>query len=524
MINRKLKRKLEYKIKDELNKLVVDKDFTNIKDLLVKLNKSIEHPENLVLLSDGYKYSHPKFYPNGTSKIISYLESRGGKFDNLVFFGLTAFIKKYLSGVAILKEDVDEAYEYLGGDNGSFGREGIFDRSKFDYIVEKHGGKLPIKIKAAPEGSVIPTRNVLMTIENTDPNCAWLTNFLESLLLQIWYPITVASISREVKKIAKEHFRANTTMDLETQDFLLQYVLNDFGFRGVSSVESSSIGGAAHLINFYGSDNTVAARFISQYYNSDIVNLSVPATEHSIMTIKGEEGEQDMIRRVLETHPSGIVACVMDSYNIFRAIPEYLGGELKELILSRPSEPGNQLVIRPDSGDPKRTLEEVFKLLFETFGFKLNSKGFKVLPPQIRVLQGDGVNINSIREIYEMLNDLKISPENLVFGMGGKLLQSEIDRDTQKFAIKACYAIINGVEHDVVKSPTEMNANGEIVKSFKKSKSGKLKLVKTHDSYETITSKMENFDMIKDELITVFLNGELIKDYTFEEVRENAKL
>lgn len=523
-VNRDLKRTLQDKLLEALEVAINNKDFAGIEALHPKIQKALKHPNNLVLMSDAYKYSHGDFYPEGLTKLISYLESRGGLFAETVFDGLQIILKKYFEGVAIVKEDVDEAYEYLGAEYGVFGRERVFKRERFDYIVEEHGGRLPILIKAVPEGTVVPVKNVLMTIENTDEKCSWLTNFLETILLQVWYPITVATLSREVKKIAKGYFRQNSGLPIETQDFILQFVLNDFGFRGVSSVESASIGGAAHLINFDGGDTTVAAHTVFNYYNSDIVNQSVPATEHSIMTILGEDGEIDMIERTLRAHPTGIVACVMDSFNIFRAIPEYLGGRLKELILSRPSDPGNQFVVRPDSGDPKRTLQEVFKLLFETFGYTTNEKGFKVLPPQVRVLQGDGVNINSIAEIYDMLNTFKIAPQNLVFGMGGKLLQANIDRDTQNFATKACYAVINGVEHEVIKSPTEMDANGNIVKSFKKSKSGRLKLVKTEDSFRTVTSKDADFNEVEDVLVPVFENGVILKEYTFEEVRENAKI
>ena len=417
---------------------------------------------------------------------------------------------------------MNEAHEYLGDKFGVFGRDDVFDRTKFDYIVEKHGGKLPIKICAVPEGTVVDTKNVLMTIENTDPECAWLTNFLETILLQVWYPITVATLSREVKKIALKYFKKTTDYDAPTIDFLLNFVLNDFGLRGVSSVQSARNGGSAHLVNFLGSDTVIANVVINDIYNSKIRGLSVPATEHSIMTIKGEEGEIEMMKRTLKQFPTGIVACVSDSFNIFRACADYWGGELKELILSRPAEPGNQLVIRPDSGDPAMTLKEVFKILFDKFGYTTNSKGYKVLPPQVRVIQGDGVNINSIAKIYAMLDELKISAENLVFGMGGKLLQADINRDTQNFATKASFAVIDGVEHDVVKSPTEIDEHGNFIRSFKKSKSGRLKLVKTANGYRTVTSKEAEFSLAVDEMIPVFENGLILKEHTFEEVRERA--
>jgi nicotinamide phosphoribosyltransferase len=433
-------------------------------------------------------------------------------------------MKQYLEGIAITKEEVDEAYEYLGTKHGVFGRDDVFDRTKFDYIVEMYDGKLPISIKAVPEGTVVGTKNVLLVIESLDENCAWLTNFLETILLHVWYPITVGSLSREVKKIVLKSFMDCTTYDEATINFLVDFVLNDFGFRGVSSVQSAGTGGSAHLVNFRGSDTLMASKYIRDYYNTEtIYGLSIPATEHSIMTLKGEEGEIEMMKRVLTTYPTGIVACVSDSYNIFRACKEYWGGELKDLILSRPAEPGNQLVIRPDSGHVINTLKEVFNILFEQFGYTVNEKGYKVLPPQVRVIQGDGVNLDSIKEIYAVLEAEKISPENLALGMGGKLLQ-DCNRDTNQFATKACFAVLEGKEVKVQKNPTEMDESGNLTKSFKKSKSGRLKLVKTETGYVTLTSSDQGFDEAKDELVEVFRNGEILKDWTFEEIRERAKL
>jgi nicotinamide phosphoribosyltransferase len=436
------------------------------------------------------------------------------------------FIKEYLEGVAITQEELEEAYEYLGTKHGVFGRDDVFDKSKFQYIIDVHGGRLPVRIKAVPEGSVVGVKNVLMTIENTDPNCYWLTNFLETIMMQLWYPITVATLSREVRKIVDKAFQNCTSYDEGLRSFLVDFVLNDFGFRGVSSVESAGIGGSAHLVNFRGSDTIMGSKYIVENYNTDtIYGLSIPATEHSIMTLKGEEGEVELMKRVLTLFPTGLVACVSDSFNIFRACRHYWGGELKELILSRPAEPGNQLVIRPDSGHVINSLREIFHILFEQFGYTENEKGYKVLPPQVRVIQGDGINLDSIKEIYALLEEEKISPENLALGMGGKLLQAGIDRDTQNFATKACFAVLDGKEVDVVKSPTEMDAEGNITKSFKKSKKGRLKLVKNDDdTYRTVTSSDPDFDTVKDELVEVFRDGKILADWTFEEVRERAKL
>ena len=468
--------------------------------------------QNLILLADAYKYSHYKLYYPGTSKIYSYLESRGGKFQEVVFFGLQYFLKSYLSGVVITLEDIDEAEEVL---EGVFGRTDVFDRSKFEYIVNRHGGKLPVRIKAVPEGTVVPYKNVMMTIESTDPECFWLSNFLETLLMQIWYPCTVATLSREVRKVTTQRYQETATPGSEAG---IDFVLNDFGFRGVSSLESASMGGAAHLINFLGSDNIAGSSFIRKYYNTaKVYGMSIPATEHSNMTLLGEEGEKEIFKHVLDTFPSGMVACVSDSYNIFRACEAYWGEEFKDQILNREG----TLVVRPDSGDPLMSLLKIFEILFDKFGFSLNEKGYKVLPPQIRVIQGDGVNYDAIVGIYDGLQEAGISAENLVFGMGGALLQ-KLNRDTQKFALKCSYAEINGKAIDVKKSPLEMNAKGEMVQSFKTSKAGRLKLVELEGTYTTV--REEEYPELEDIMETVFENGEILIETNFEAIRERAKV
>ncbi len=511
-IQRTFKRKLEKAIKEQ--------DWKAMADIQRVLNKILEKPENLILLSDAYKYSHPKYYTSGLTKLVSYLESRGGKFGEMVFFGLQIYLKKYLEGIAILPEEVDEAYEYLGTKLGVFGRDDVFDRTKFDYIVEHHGGKLPVRITALPEGTVVGTHNVMMMIESLDPECAWLTNFLESLLLQVWYPITVATLSREVKKIITKNFRECTSYGETEIKAMVEFILNDFGFRGVSSVESAKHGGAAHLVNFMGSDNVSAGKLIRDYYNTDIIySKGIPATEHSIMTLRGEDGELRMMRDLLISNPTGFVACVSDSYNIFRACKDYWGGELRDLILARPID--SPLIIRPDSGHVTRTLIEIFNILFGKFGYTTNDKGYKVLPPQVRVIQGDGVNFESIGEIYAILKEAKISPENIALGMGGKLLQADLNRDTQAFAFKACFGIIDGQESNMIKAPTVMDADGNLKQSFKKSKPGMLKAYRDDtETVQTISSLQPGFAEKVNILQEVFNYGELPNEGIFEDIRE----
>jgi nicotinamide phosphoribosyltransferase len=466
--------------------------------------------ENLIILADAYKYAHHKFYYPGTTQIYSYLESRGGCFDETIFFGLQYFLKEYIQGQAFTQQDLDEADGFL---QQVFGRDDVFNRAKFQYILDKYNGHLPVKIKAVAEGTAVPTGNVLMTIENTDPECYWLTNFLETLLMQVWYPCTVATLSNQIRKVITQYYQETATDGAEAG---IDFVLNDFGFRGVSSVESAKLGGAAHLINFSGSDNLAGSSMAINYYDAQkVYGLSIPATEHSICTLLGKEGELEVFRHVLKSFPTGTIACVSDSYNIFRACEEYWGTELRDEILNRKG----TLVIRPDSGDPIRTLLEIFEILFSKFGYTVNTKGYRVLPPQLRVIQGDGVNYIEIKNIYKTLKENGISAENLVLGMGGALLQ-KVDRDTQKFALKCSSAVINGKEVAVEKSPTEMDAQGNITESFKKSKGGRLKLVKINGIFKTV--KEEDHKELGDHLQTVFENGQLVNTISFEQVRANA--
>lgn len=470
--------------------------------------------KNIITLSDSYKVTHWKQYPAGTEIVTSYLESRGGKFDNTLFYGLQYFIKKYLVGKVVTKKKIKKAKKLWDAHLGP----GHFNEKGWRHILDKHNGRLPIFIKAVPEGTVVPTGNVLIQIENTDPEVPWLTNYLETILLQVWYPTTVGTLSREIKKIFIDYLKKTTDYLPEKISTIASFMLQDFGFRGVSSVESAGIGGSAHIINFKGSDTAHALVTAQKYYNTkDILAYSIPASEHSTITSWGEENEVKAFENMLDAYPTGTRACVSDSYNILNACSELWGTQLKDKVLSL----NGRLVIRPDSGDPKETLKQVFRILWDKFGGTINSKGFKVLDDHVRVIQGDGVNYESIIEILDMMIEEKFSTENIVFGMGGALLQ-KVDRDTQKFAFKCCSIRINGVEKDVQKHPLELNEKGKLVKSFKTSKKGHLKLILNKKGlYKTVEDSTNNDGDIME---GVFKNGSILKEYTFEEVRKNAEI
>jgi nicotinamide phosphoribosyltransferase len=386
-----------------------------------------------------------------------------------------------------------------------FGTSAIFNRAGWEHIVNVHDGYLPLRIKAAPEGSVIPTRNVLMTIENTDPLCFWLTNYMETLLLKVWYPITVATLSREIKKVILRFLEETGTPES------LPFKLHDFGYRGVSSEESAAIGGGAHLVNFMGTDTFIALEFLQKYYDADMAGFSIPATEHSIMCARGEAGEVEQMNRFLDAFKNGpypAIACVSDTYNLWTACSEYWGGILKNKVEALEDK---VLVVRPDSGDPVTIVVQVVETLEKAFGTTINDKGYKVLK-NVRIMQGDGVDLKSIVAILEALRVRGYSADNIAFGMGGALLQ-KCNRDTQKFAIKASSYVINGYRKDYQKNP--------ITDSGKRSKAGRLKLVKLGRSYTTMSTDEPGYF---DELVTLYENGRVLKRYTLDEIRERAKV
>jgi nicotinamide phosphoribosyltransferase len=450
--------------------------------------------KNIILNSDSYKYGMHLMYPPNTTNVYSYIESRGGLYDSIVFFGLQAFIKEYLLK-PITQENIDEAEEIILAHGEPFNREG------WEHILNVHNGYLPVVIRAAPEGSIIPTKNVLLTIENTDEKCFWLTTFLETALLRaIWYPTTVATNSYENKKLILKGLKETGTP--EDIDFRL----NDFGSRGVSSLESSGIGGAAHLINFKGTDNVAALMFARKYYHADIAGYSVKAAEHSVITSWGKNHEVDAYRNMITQfgEPGAIVAVVSDSYDFHNACKLW-GTVLKDDVVNS----GATLVVRPDSGDPATIVTEGLKILDQYYGHIVNNKGYRVLN-NVRIIQGDGIDHQSIRSIIYTVTMAGYSLDNVSFGQGGALLQ-QVNRDTQAFAMKCSAVKVDSEWRDVFKDP--------ITDKDKKSKKGRVALMKNDEGYYSEVNTAEN-----DALVTVFKNGKLLVDYTFEQIRENAKL
>lgn len=459
---------------------------------------------NVLLLTDSYKPTHWKALLPGTKYVASYFESRpGALFDETVLVGLQYLLKRYLCGQVVTTKAIDEAELLL---TAHFGHNRYFNRKGWEYIRDNCGGKLPLKIMAVPEGVPVPTNNVLLTIINTDPEVPWLTNYVETILTHIWSASTTATLSRTVKKIFK-HNLEQTADNLDGIDFML----HDFGFRGVSSRESAAFQGMGHLVNFKGTDTLAAMIAAVNYYAADLKSLafSVAATEHSIMTQLGREGEFTVVDHVLKTFPEGIVSVVGDSYHIYNHA-KTLGTRFKDIILNR----NGVYVVRPDSGDPEETTLKLITILGDLFGYSYNRKSYKVLNPKVRIIWGDGIDKRGIENVLGILMINGWSAENMVFGMGGGLLQ-KINRDTQRFAFKSCAQCRNGVWVDVYKDPID---------SSKASKRGILKLIKdANGKYDTVRAQDLN-DNEGNLLVPVFENGELLVDWTFDQIRENAKL
>jgi nicotinamide phosphoribosyltransferase len=453
---------------------------------------------NIILNSDSYKYSQWNQYPPNTEFVWSYIESRGGLYDKVVYNGLQPFVH-YLRDCVVTNEDVNEAQDIITSHGLPFYREG------WDYIVENHRGKLPVCILGIDEGTVLPTKNILAAIFNTDPACWWLTSFLETALLRaIWYPTTVASNSYHSKEIILDCL--NKTGDPS----LIDFKLHDFGARGVSSRESAAIGGAAHLINFKGTDTVEALSYIMNHYASDSVpGFSIPAMEHSTVTSWGRDHEVDSYRNMIKNHgkPGGLIACVSDSYDIFEACKMW-GTVLKDDVLQS----GATLVVRPDSGDPATVVKKCAQILDEYFGSTVNDKGYRVLN-NVRIIQGDGIDHSSIRSILFTLTLAGYSADNIAFGQGGALLQ-QVNRDTLKFAMKCSAAKVNGKWIDVFKDP--------ITDSGKKSKKGRLSLIKESNEYKTI--RQEELGSRENLLKVRFLDGIVVNETTFEEIRNRARM
>lgn len=469
---------------------------------------------NPLLATDVYKLGHQLQFCPGTDYVYSYLQARSDKtFDSTVFFGLQYYLKNYLMTPlteAMGEEFIEYHTKILGG---------CPQQTKDRIRALCKLGYWPLKIKAVPEGSTVPVRNVLMTIESTNPEFYWCVGFVESLLLKVWYPTTVATCSRKYRKLVDYMFDA-TCDDTPDMDGLRDFMVHDFGYRGDPTEEGAAISGSAHLLSFKGSDTIPALPFTERFYGPATM-LSVPASEHSVMCSFGKDDELAAFRHMLKTYPTGIVSIVSDTYDVYRVLTEFAQA-LKPEILAR----DGKVVFRPDSGDPETIIcgdpldggpydvtpkfLGAIRLLDKMFGSTVNSKGYKVLNPKVGLIYGDGMYYERYERTLQRLKDMGYAACNLVIGVG--VILRNHSRDTLGFANKATYVKVNGQPRDIVKSP--------VTDPKKKSHKGLLSLQYYQGQFETVDECSELAES-QTLLRTVFEDGKLLIDQTFEEARSS---
>lgn len=442
---------------------------------------------------DSYSTGHYQQYPPKMTYMFSYMEARGGIYPYSVFMMLQYIIKEYLTQ-RITMDDVLLAQKFYKAHGVPFNYDG------WRHIAIQCQGYLPVKIKAVPEGSIIPTGNVLLTVESTDTEVPWIVSWIEDILVRLWYPCTVATLSREIKK----NIYSYLVQSSDDPDSEIDHKLHDFGSRGCSSQETAGIGGASHLVNFLGTDTIAGIQLLRHYYSTldlkEIPGFSIPASAHTTITSWGKENESLAYENMIAKYKSyPAFACVSDSYDLNNAIK--IWGSLKDKLGE------GFLVVRPDSGDPDAVVLNTVKNLDKEFGSYKNQRGYKVLN-KVRVIQGDGINADMIDRILRTLDVNNYSATNIAFGMGGALLQ-KVERDNLGFVYKCSHAIVDGKSIDVRKlSPGKV------------SKVGKLGLVLENGNYVTKRDVSEEDNLLK----TVFLDGRLTSNTTVKEIRHRARI
>ncbi len=380
---------------------------------------------NLWAMGDAYKYTHDDMYPENVEYMHGYAFARKG---NVIFFGLRYLIETYFK-----KPDAyDERMASYIGPNFAEQWQELMDATG-------DGSWLPLKIVAVDEGSVVTKGEAMFTVENTDPRFPWLVTFVETLLLKVWYPSTIATRQRLLSYDLERVWYQKT-------DVRPLYAVHDFGYRGATSEESSALASAAHLLSFHGTDTTSGLYLLNEHYDVPFESTAatIPASEHSVMMMGNDH---DMISRILDVTPDDqMVSIVLDTYDYTTCVLETICGTLKERIAHRAA----PVVLRPDSGRPELLIPWTLHRLAEDFGFDTNIYGYGVLN-NVRLIWGDGLTPERIVKLTQLVTDNGFSPENVVFGMGGGL-HNGVDRDTFGFSFKVSeYTTSDGEAHAVSK-------------------------------------------------------------------------
>jgi nicotinamide phosphoribosyltransferase len=482
-----------------------------------------------IMQTDGYKLDHRRQYPEGTQYVYSNWTARGSRIDDVhdvVFVGLQAALQRRLMEdfVPFFKADVDEVcavYQsmldnYLGpNDIGT------------DHIRALHTlGYIPLEFKALPEGTRVPLRVPMFTVENTHPEFFWLTNYFETILsAELWMPMTSATNASRVRE-AMNRWAIKTTGSTDGVGFLG----HDFSMRGMAGAGAANLSGLGHLVAFTGTETVPVLQYIQDYYPFDgFLAGTVPATEHSVMCAGGSDNERETFERLLDLYPKGFLSVVSDTWDFFKVMTEILPS-LHDQIVSR----DGRLVVRPDSGDPAdiicgtrrsggKTPQErgAIQLLWDEFGGTINSLGYKVLDGHVGLIYGDAMNYDRIEDINSRLAEKGFASTNWVAGLGSYGYQYQT-RDTFGFAMKATNVTINGVETPIFKNPKTDSG-------LKRSLKGRIAVIKSNGRLRALDDSdalTRDFAVrYGDDLLeTVWKDGNFVKYLGFDEVRRNTGL
>ncbi len=489
---------------------------------------------NPLITGDQYKQLHYLMSPPGTTKVYSNLTPRKSRIDGVnhaVVFGIQYWLKEYLltqwneQFFAEPWSKVQSRYKRIA--DATLGP-GLVT---FDHIKQLHElGYMPLKVKALPEGSLCPIRVPLLTITNTQDHAHWLPNFLETILsCTLWQPITSATIAREYLKLFRDA-ALETTGDAA----FAAWQAHDFSHRGLSSLESACLSGAAHhAVGLTGSDTIPAIEFLETYYGANVekelIGASVPATEHSIMALGGMEDEIGTFTRLMDLFPKGVLSIVSDTWSLPRVTTHILP-LLKDRIMAR----DGKVVIRPDSfwTDPVDCIcgfdgyhpqmdklneaerlsirKGVVETLYDLFGGTVNDRGYKVLAPCCGTIYGDSILIDRVKRINARLKAKGFASTNWLAGCGSFGYQYQT-RDSLGLAVKATYGVVDGQPREIWKDPITDDG-------MKRSAKGLLQVTKGPAGYvlkDCATPAEEEAS----ELQTVFLDGKLTRETTLAEIR-----
>lgn len=490
------------------------------------MNDRQDRALDTLLSTDAYKLDHRRQYPDGTEFVYSNLTARGTRIpeiDATVFFGLQAYLSQLQQRWQVFFElspaeldgvlsSYDECVTALLGPN-NIGTE---------HFRQLHAlGHLPLRVRAAEEGTLIPLRVPYLTVENTDSRFFWLTNYLETeMSAQLWQPITSATLAWHNRALLDR--RAALSGDEEA----VKFQGHEFAYRGMAGTEAAAASGAGHLISFNGTDTLPAIRYIQQYYpgnEGELIGASVPATEHSVMCAGGQDGELATFDRLLELYPAGTLSVVSDTWDLWRVLTEYLPARA-DAITAR----DGKLVIRPDSGDPELILcgdpgapagtprhQGVVKLLAATFGTVVNAKGYRELDPHVGAIYGDSITYERADSITRNLMDQGFASTAVVFGFGSYTYQYQT-RDTFKMAVKATWVQVTGQGRDILKDPITDDGS-------KKSATGRLAVHRRADGCPDLIQHADPEQEAGSLLQTVFEDGKPLRVQSFVEVRANLR-